>query len=562
MVGVLASRVFFPYAPGVPANTTLVLRLTGDVAEVEGSGVLDQFLPGQPTVRSLVDMLQRAKTDTRIQALLVIPMAGTPYWGKSQEIRDAILDFRKSGKKTVAFLEFAGEQEYYIATACERIFLLPSSNLSVKGLATYEVFLRGTLDKIGAVPDLMHIGDFKTAVNTFTEKTFTPAHREMAESLNHDAFEQLVQGIAEGRKKSVADVRALIDQGPFLPEDALRTGLVDDLAYRDQLADKAKLSLDRETEGEVYARGTARGGFRLPSGQRIALIYAVGTIASGESGSGANGGEFTGSDTLAKYIREARQDSTIKAVVLRIDSPGGSSVASDVIWRELMLTRDKKPLIVSMSDFAASGGYYIAMPAHAIVAQPGTLTGSIGIFQGKFVTGGVLKKLGANIEGVSEGKFADIDSPVRPYSPEERAKLEEQMQAFYDQFVEKVAQARKSTPEKIDAIAQGRVWTGRQAREIGLVDELGGLTKAIAVARERAKIPAGEDLQIVVYPPRKSFYEALSEPFGQAEQSMQAHAMGHLFSPRERRVIADLSAPVRLLQRREPLALMPFVFLR
>jgi protease-4 len=255
-------------------------------------------------------------------------------------------------------------------------------------------------------------------------------------------------------------------------------------------------------------------------------------------------------------------------VVLRVDSPGGSSIASDVIWRELMLTREKKPLIVSMSDLAASGGYYIAMPGHAIVAQPGTLTGSIGIFSGKFVTGGTFKKLGANVEGVSTGKFADMNSPARPFTAEERAKLEEQLQAFYDGFIEKAAQARKSTPEKIDAIAQGRVWTGRQALENGLVDKLGGLDTAVALAKERAKIPASQEVDLVVYPPKKSFLEAVSDSMGRTQEdavmtrSVDTQAFLQMLRPSERRALIDLMAPFRLVQRGEPLALMPYVFTR
>jgi protease-4 len=226
-----------------------------------------------------------------------------------------------------------------------------------------------------------------------------------------------------------------------------------------------------------------------------------------------------------------------------------------------MLARDEKPVIASMSDLAASGGYYIAMPAHAIVAQPGTLTGSIGIFSGKMVTGGTLEKLGASVESVSEGRFAEMDSPARPYSKEERARIEEQMQAFYDQFIEKVAQARKSTPEKIDAVAQGRVWTGRQAKGLGLVDELGGLDRAIALAKTRAGIPANQDVSLVVYPPRQSFFEALSHPFGQADGAGSRAALAAL-PVAERRVLRDLALPLRLLRRGEPLALMPYVFLR
>jgi protease-4 len=388
----------------------------------------------------------------------------------------------------------------------------------------------------------------------------------MTESLNREAFEQLVNGIAEGRKKTPEDVRALIDKGPFLPEDALNDGLIDDLAYRDQVDDKAGFAGSEMTEAPDYARAQSHP-FRFSHGDKIALIYAVGTISSGESGEGANG-SYLGSETLVEYIQRARVDKGVKAVVLRVDSPGGSSIASDVIWRELMLTREQKPLIVSMSDLAASGGYYIAIPGHVIIAQPGTLTGSIGIFSGKFVTGGTFKKLGANIEGVSTGKFADMNSPVRPFTPEERAKVEEQMQAFYDGFIEKAAQSRKSTPEKIDAIAQGRVWTGRQALANGLVDKLGGLDMAISLAKERAKIAAGTDVELVVYPPKKSFLDVLSNVGGRTQQDasllggVDAQAFLHMLRPSERRALIDLMAPFRLVQRGEPLALMPYVFTR
>ena len=257
------------------------------------------------------------------------------------------------------------------------------------------------------------------------------------------------------------------------------------------------------------------------------MIYATGTINSGKSGYDPVNGAIAGSETLIEYIRQARRDSSVRAIVLRIDSPGGSATASDAIWRELMIARNERadrPLIVSMSDLAASGGYYIAMPAQVIVAQPSTLTGSIGIFGGKFVTGGVYEKLGARIESTSIGRHAEINSPARPYNPEELKKLQEQLQAFYDQFVEKVAESRHSTPEKIDALAQGRVWTGRQAKQNGLVDELGGLDRAIAVAKQRAKIAADSDVELVVYPPRKSFYELLSEQFSGSSDSIQSAA--------------------------------------
>ena len=484
IVGFVALYLLFGREPAVAAKSTLVLRVGGDLSEIAPSDVVG-YLRGTrtPTVQSLVDNLRKAKVDSRIRAVLLKPTGfESPFWGKVQEIRDAIIDFKKSGKPIYAYLEYGGDREYYLATAADKIFVMPSSPLDLVGVATYELFLRGTLDKIGAYPDLHHVGAYKTAVNTFTQKGFTPTHKEMDESLNRDLYEQIVRGIADGRKKNDADIRALIDDGPFLPEDALRAGLIDDVAYEDQVEEKLRAGeRAARIDGDDYARVSV-SSTGLNRGPRIAVIYAAGAISSGKSGFDPLNGAVAGSDTLIEYIRRARRDSSIRAIVLRIDSPGGSAAASDAIWRELMLTKQERadrPLVASMSDLAASGGYYIAMPAQVIVAQPSTLTGSIGIFGGKIVTGGVYEKLGARIDSTSMGKHAEINSPARPYNPEELKKLQEQLQAFYDQFVEKVAEARHSTPEKIDALAQGRVWTGRQAKQNRLVDELGGLDRAV-----------------------------------------------------------------------------------
>jgi len=553
--------------PSVAQQSTLVLRPSGELHETVPDDVVGQFIGSDvATVRSFVESLRKARRDSRITTVLLMPGAlQLPFWAKVQELRDAVLDFRKSGKTVVAFLEYGGDREYYLASAADRVFLLPTSPLDLTGVASYEIFLRGTLDKIGAYPDFLHIGDYKTATNQLTERSFTPAHREMSESLNRDMYEQLVRGIAASRRKSEADVRALLDQGPFLPEDALRAGLVDDLAYEDQLDDRVP-QLKRGTrdarriEDSDYRRISARSvGIRGRS--RIAVIYASGVITGGRSSFDPVNGAVVGSDTIVEQIRQIRDDSTVKAIVLRVDSPGGSSTASDVIWRELMITRDQKPsrpLITSMSDLAASGGYYIAMPGQVIVAQPATLTGSIGIYTGKMVTGGTLGKLGISTETVKSGRNADMYSPLTPFSPEQRTKVEEYMQAFYDQFVEKVAESRHMSPERVDAIAQGRVWTGQQARELGLVDQLGGLDTAVEVAKQRARIPADEDVELVVYPARRSFYEALAERFG----GRGAGALTALMGRADARAVAALTAPIRLFRRGEPLALMPFTFVR
>jgi len=563
-IGVMV--LFVSRGPSVPPLATLVLRPGGELPEIEPDDVVGQvFGRDVDTVRGFLDALRKARRDPRVRAVLLMPTTlESPYWAKVQEMRDAILDFRQSGKMVVAFLEYGGDREYYLASAADRVFLLPTSSLELTGVASYEIFLRGALDSLGVYPDFLHIGDYKAAPNQLTEKGFTDAHREMSESLNRDVYDQLVKGIAEGRGKTEEEIRGLLDQGPFVAEEALRVGLVDDLAYEDQLDDRVPELDERDgssrIEGSDYqAVRPSSIGFRPRS--RIAVLYAAGTIVSGKSGFDPVNGSVLGSDTMVEQIRSIRDDDSVKAIVVRIDSPGGSSVASDVIWRELMITREEnpaRPLVASMSDLAASGGYYIAMPSDVIVAQPTTLTGSIGIYAGKMAVGGLLDKIGVAGETVRSGANADIYSPFTPFTPAQRTKMQAFMQDFYDNFVEKVAASRKSTPDAIRAVAQGRVWTGRQALEHGLVDMLGGLDTAVAVAKERAKIPEDEDVELVVYPVRRNLFDALSEQFGGAEGGI----WGVLAGRTERRAVASLTAPGRLFRRGEPLALMPFAFVR
>jgi protease-4 len=554
--------------PAVPAAATLVLPIGGAPSESDPTDVVGLLTGARtPTVRAIVESLRKAKVDRRVAAVFLRPTGfSSPYWGKIQEIRDAIIDFRESGKPVYAYLEYGSDREYYLASAADKVFLMPVSTLDLTGVATYELFLRGTLDKVGAYADLHHVGRYKTAVNQFTETGLTEAHREMNVALNGDLYAQIVSGIAGSRGKTEADVRALIDEGPFPGPRALEAGLIDGLAYQDEAeaalravaasADRATVDLTR------YARVTPES-LGLNRGPRIAVIHVSGAIASGRSGFDPLNGETVGADTLNGYLRRVRRDPSIRAIVLRIDSPGGSATASDAIWRELMLTREDnegRPIVASMSDLAASGGYYVAMAADAIVAQPSTLTGSIGIFGGKFVTGGVYEKLGARIESTSVGRYAEINSPVRPYSPDEAAKVQGQLQAFYDQFVEKVAVARGRTPEEIDQVAQGRVWTGRQAREQGLVDELGGLDRAIAVAKNRAGIDAEAEVQIVVYPPRRTLYEVLTSELT-GEDSAAAWLASRLTGA-DIEALRALRGPFAPFRRGEPLALMPFTFVR
>ncbi len=552
VIGIAAIYSVVSAEPAVVSNSVLILRVPGDVSERQTNPLLAPLWGGGTTVQSVVDSLRKAKVDSRIRGVILMPVGSQLRWGKAQEIRAAVLKYRESGKPIMAFLEYGGTQEYYLASAADKVFLMPGSPLDLIGVASYEMFVRGALDKVGAQPDMLNAGDFKTAANLYTETTMTPAHRQMAESLNRDLYEQVVQGIAVSRELAESEVVRLIDEGPFLPTDALASGLVDGLIYADEI--KRQPPFD-EVDWRVIAdqdyRGVSLESLGLNQGVRIAVIYAVGTINSGSSGIDLTGGEVLGSETLISALRAARDDDSVRAIVLRIDSPGGSAVASDVIWREVLLAKDEKPVVASMSDIGASGGYYIAMAADSIVAQPATLTGSIGVVAGKIATRGVYEKVGVTVEPVSDGRFAEIYSPVMPFSDDERMKMQEHVDAIYEQFLTKAAEGREMTRDAVHELAQGRVWTGRQAKARGLVDELGGLDRAVAVAKDRAGIGADDEVELVVYPRERSFLDLLSEGF---TVTQAAARLGWFPLPLATLEVATV--PLRLFRGGEPLALM------
>jgi protease-4 len=556
MGGMVAMYFLLPSAPSVAGNSVLTLRVPGGLVERQANALLTSFGGDGPTVESVVNSLRKAKVDDRIRGVILMPAGPQLLWGKAQEIRDAVLDYRESGKPIVAYLEYGGTQEYYLASAADKVFLMPGSPLDLIGVASYEMFLRGALDKIDAQADMLHAGDFKTASNQYTETTMTPEHREMAEALNRDLYEQLIDGIADGRDLSKAEVARLIDEGPFLPADALTAGLVDGLVYADEL--KRQAPFDEVNWREIPDRDYRQLSLEsvgLNRGRRLALIYAVGTINSGSSAVDLLGSEVLGSESLIQSIRAARDDDSVRAIVLRIDSPGGSAVASDAIWREVVLAAEEKPVVASMSDLGASGGYYIAMAADAIVAQPATLTGSIGVVAGKIATGGTYQKVGVTLEPVSNGRFAEIYSPVTSFTDDERVKMQEHIDAIYEQFLTKAAEGRETTRDAIHEVAQGRVWTGRQAKAHGLVDELGGLSRAIAIAKEKVGLEPDEEVELVVYPRAKSLFELLNEGF-----SVSAALMRLGWLPPSAQALAAASMPLQLFRPGEPLALMPGAF--
>jgi protease-4 len=525
----------------------LEVPLAGPVAEIAPPDALISFLLGtRPlALHDFWSNLRKAKVDDRIQAVVLRLGLLECDWAKANAMREAVLDFRRSGKKAYAVIEEAPDfdMEYFVATACDRIILHPLGWLGINGLGGYVPFLKGALDKLGVKAEFEHVEEYKTAANVFTEKGFTPAHREEMESYYGDIFAQYVAVAAEARGKTEEEFRALIDRGFFQGDEAKQAGLVDDCLYEDEI--RALLQRDDRFLAPVGFDAYARikpSAVGLETGPHtIALIYAVGTIMTGESLPGILGGA-----TVARWIRTARTNPAVKAIILRIDSPGGSSVGSDVIWREVALAKKTKPVVVSMSDVAGSGGYWIAMSATTIVAEPQTLTGSIGVLAGKFSIDGLLAKLGVTADRLVFGEKADVFSPFRPFTADERKVLKDEILWTYGQFLARAAEGRGLTVDQVDAVGRGRIWTGRQAKDRGLVDELGGLTMALGIAKKEAGIDADEEVRLDVWPRKRTLWQSLLGRPGLAAELKSA-------SGRDR-----VLGTARLMDQTRIWALMPF----
>jgi protease-4 len=506
--------------PPIANNSVLALRVAGSLPDYVAPDPLRKLFGN--TDQSLSDLIlqfKKAKVDDRIKVIILeVNMAGAG-WGKSEEIRDAIADFRSSGKPVYAYMEYATDKEYYIATACDKIYLAPPGELFINGLAADVLFFRGSLDKLGIYPDMVQMGKYKTAVETFTRKDMSDANREFMNALLDDLFNRYVETVAKARNKTTEEMRAFVDNAPFSAAKAKEVGLIDGVAYRDEVEKELKQKLGYKESDELrVVRSSAYSevepeSLGLDKGEKIAVIYAIGDIGSGQSENSPGGSQSIGSETVAKALNDARDDKSIKAIVMRVDSPGGSGLASDIIWHAVESAKAKKPVVVSMSDVAASGGYYIATGANKIVAQPSTITGSIGVFAGKPVVKGLYDWLGITNEYILRGKQAGMFRETEKFTPEERTKFEELIKrTYYDDFVPKVAKGRNKTPEYIDSVAQGRVWTGSQGRERGLVDEFGGLDRAVEIAKEMAKIPKDKGVHRVILPyPRTFIQELLSQ---------------------------------------------------
>ena len=555
--------------PSIRDNSVLALRISGPLPDYVPDDPIRRIFGGQPqSLSSLLAQFRKAKTDKRITAVMLEIDESSAGWAKAEEIRGAIQDFRASGKPVYAYLEYGMNKDYYIATACDKVFVPPPGELFINGLAADVMFFRGSLDKLGIYPDIYQIGKYKSAGDTFTQKQMTDAHREFINSLLDDLYGRYIDGIAKARNKSSDNIKALIDNSPYNAAQAKDAGLIDGALYHDEVEKELKKRLGYKDSDELHiAKGSdyrqiSQESLGLNKGEKIAIVYAAGDITSGKSQFGGDGEETIGSDSLAKTLEEARDDQSIKAIVLRVDSPGGSGLASDIIWRAIESAKEKKPVVVSMSDVAASGGYYIACGANKIVAEPSTITGSIGVVGGKPVVKGLYDWLGITNEYVMRGKNAGMFRETEKFNDSERKKFEEFLNSTYEDFITKVGKGRNRDKKDIDAIGQGRVWTGQQGKDRGLVDEYGGLDRAIEVAKQLAKIPAGSGIQRIIMPKPPTFFEQLMSSGGD-EESVSASAQLR----QQESIMSALPADVRhafryaqLLDRakNEPMYLLPF----
>ena len=454
-------------------------------------------------MRDVTKTLRIAKRDPDVAGVLIRIGSSDYGVGRLQEIRDAVMNFKAAGKRTICYAHNYSTGSYIVASACDQIILHPSGEVRLIGLRSESSFYKETLDKLGIRANLEHIGDYKSASDLFTRERMSDAHREVQNSILDDLYSQVCDSIAADRNLTQDQIKEQIDQGPFTAKQAVENGVVDRLAYRDELE-----AIIEKLTGKTYSLVKAKAYLNTEIYQpdwevplpKIAIIEAHGTMVTGDSFSDPfTGTHAMGSSTIARAIRSVREDPSIKAVVLRIDSGGGLVIAADIIWRELTHLKEAKPLIVSMGDVAGSGGYYIAVPAHVIIAEPGTITGSIGVIGGKYSLKGLYDKIGVHKEIIKRGKHADFYTDYGDYPPEERTIVRQQIAEIYDDFVMKVAEARDMTKEEVDHIARGRIWTGKQALENGLVDELGGLNLALSVAQKKAGLEK-RDVELVRLP--------------------------------------------------------------
>jgi protease-4 len=517
IVAVAAGLIYWGVQTQVPAKTVLEVDFQQGLTEyVPEEPLAKVMMEKTPVILDVVEALEKASDDKNVAGLVARVGAASMGPAEIQEMRDAVIAFRAKGKFATAFSDTLGEWgpgtgAYYLATAFDDIYLQPSGDVGLTGMIIESPFIRGTLDKLGIVPRMDHRYEYKTAMNMFTEKKFTDANREEDQQVMDSIFGQVVKGIAEARKLTEDQVRALVDKGPYYGQEAVDAKLVDGLAYRDAVYDKAKEKAGSGAETLRLSAYLDKVGRPYNKGTTIALIYGVGSIERGKSKFDPLFGGFSmGSDTTSAAFRAAIEDKDVKAILFRVNSPGGSYVASDTIWEETERARKAgKPVVVSMGYVAGSGGYFVSMAADKIVAQPGTITASIGVLSGKMLTTGFWDKLGVTWDEVHTSTNSTIWTGLQDYTPEQWQRFEDSLDRVYKDFTTKVAEGRKMPLEKVLEVAKGRIWTGEDAKRLGLVDELGGFPTALRLVREAAGLAPDAPINLKIFPKKKSLFELI-----------------------------------------------------
>ncbi|QDT95835.1 signal peptide peptidase SppA [Gimesia aquarii] len=523
--------------------------------------------------------LDKAAEDKSLTGVILHLKGTSVGWAKLNELRTAIMKVRKNNKKVYAWIESGMTKDYLIASACDKIVMPESATLILLGLRAEVSFYKNLFDMLDVKPDILRVGEYKSAAEPYTRTEMSEPFREEMGAILDDYFRQIIEMISKSRGLSAQQVESAINGGPYMAVDAKKLGLIDDTAYEDQLP-KLITGANSKTEVRIikrYAKKRLDNDFsgiagliklmdlfagidstqRVGSGPRIAVIYATGAIMSGSSSQGSLfGANVLGSDTFIKAVHKAAKDEKVKAIVLRVDSPGGSALASDLMWRAL--EKSGKPVVVSMGDVAASGGYYISMGADRIFAEPGTLTGSIGVVGGKLAIEGLFKKIGITTSVISRGTNSGTFSPMTGFSESERVAVTNLLKSVYKQFTEKAAEGRKMDYAALEKLARGRVYTGSMALKIGLVDQLGTLEDAIEYARELGKIPKDQKFEKLILPrPTSPFEQLFGTADAQSRQTQDLSKMLNLLSPELSEQLKKLDL-VNLLSREKTLTLMPF----
>ena len=542
-------------SPQIEPGSYLMVQLGGSFTDGPETSLPEALLGGsQPNLTDTILQLRKAALDLRLKGAVLRISPTNLSFAELQDLRDALTHFRKAGKEVIAWVigeDGSGIAEYYLASTADRIYLAENALLPLLGLRANYLFLGGVWEKLDIDMQVEKVREYKTFGDLLVGREMTEAHREMANSLLDSLNSQLLHDIAEARGLTPETVQKLIDGPTMTPADFQQAGLIDGTLYFDEVLDRLRVA--DETEPKTVSMATYRrvkpSVLGLKTEAKIALVYGVGGIVTGKSDWSATGGNM-GSDTIASAIDEAAEDDSIAAIVFRVNSPGGSPLASDQIWHAVVRAKSKKPVIVSMSGAAASGGYYIAAGATRIVAQPATLTGSIGIVFSHANIAGLLGKLGIRTETVSRGAYARLLSPANSWSPEERQQVQRLMEELYRTFTQKVAQGRHMEVSQVNEVGRGRVWTGAQAKEIGLVDELGGLTTALQVAKARIGLSANAMAELLVFPKPKGIVMTLLERLGTRSQ---------MSLPEPLRQIADQLLLLAREGNGKPLFTMPYL---